>query len=244
MFLLVIAASAGVLPAEESKGGGDKSVPGNTTAVQDPMPVQPRETAGPDSEETPLPESTVPAHSQESFVSGLGQPAAKQDMIPAMPKDTSGFDSSDESMKFPLFRAVGGLGVVLCLMVALYLGARKFFPHYFKKSVSEQNLKILETLPMGDRRSIALIEVAEKRFLIGNTQQQINLLTEIEESVPLASPFQAPSGISKKEEIKESEDSFKNLFEFEKKRPMPNSGNPLPEDIRTKMRMLREALER
>ncbi|MBN2319533.1 MAG: flagellar biosynthetic protein FliO [Acidobacteria bacterium] len=153
-------------------------------------------------------------------------------------------ETSDESFQFPLYRTVGGLGLVLCLMVALYFGTRKFFPQYFQKASSEQNLKILETLSMGDRRSIALIQVADKRFLIGNTAHQINLLTEISEPIPLQTEVNEPSRPSVEKERKESGNSFRNLFEFEKKRPVPNPGNPLPEDIRTKMRLLREALER
>ncbi len=158
------------------------------------------------------------------------------------PQETPVSETSDDSFQFPLLRTVGGLGLVLCLMVALYFGARKYFPQYFQKAPSEQNLKILETLSMGDRRSIALIQVADQRFLIGNTQHGINLLTTISGSTPLTPEINEPPRPSQRKNG--SGNSFKNLFEFEKKRPVPNPGNPLPEDIRTKMRLLREALER
>ena len=79
------------------------------------------------------------------------------------PQEAFVSEASDESFQFPLYRTVGGMGLVLCLMIALYFGARKFFPQYFRKADSEQNLKVLETLSMGDRRSIALIQVADKR---------------------------------------------------------------------------------
>jgi hypothetical protein len=49
---------------------------------------------------------------------------------------------------------------------------------------------------------------------------------------------------SKSPAIKESMAPFRNLFEVEKKRPTQYAGNPLPEDIRIKMRQLRESLER
>lgn len=160
------------------------------------------------------------------------------------PQEILESETSDESFQFPLFRTVGCLGLVFCLMVALYFGARKFFPQYFQKADAEQNLKILETLNMGDRRSISLIQVADKRFLIGNTSNQINLLTEISESSPSSSEENETLQSSPKKEKKESGNSFRNLFEFEKKRPVPNDGNPLPDDIRVKMRLLREALER
>lgn len=171
-----------------------------------------------------------------------GESAAVEIPFQEQPQETPISEASDESFQFPLLRTVGGMGLVLCLMVALYFGARKYFPQYFQKAPSEQNLRILETLSMGDRRSIALIQVADQRFLIGNTQHGINLLTTISGSTPLTPeinesprPTQGKNG---------SGNSFKNLFEFEKKRPVPNPGNPLPEDIRAKMRLLREALER
>jgi len=160
------------------------------------------------------------------------------------PQEFPESESSEGSFQFPLYRTVGGLGLVLCLMLGLYFGARKYFPQYFQKADLEKNLKILETLSMGDRRSIALIQVADKRYLVGNTSNQINLLTTLSEPIPQEDEVAAPEALSGDTAKKESGNSFRNLFEFEKKRPVPNTGNPFPEDIRTKMRLLREALER
>ena len=86
-----------------------------------------------------------------------------------------------------MFRAMGGLGLVLFLMIAGYFAARKFAPRYFAKGASETNLKIIETLSMGDKRSISMIQVGNSRFLVGNTAHQINLLTELPESISVVS---------------------------------------------------------
>ncbi len=153
-------------------------------------------------------------------------------------------ESPAEPFQFPVFRTIGGLGLVLSLMVALYFGARKYFPQYFQKTDSEKKLRMLETLSMGDRRSIALIQVAGTRFLVGNTPHQINLLTTISEPIPSVNEAATSTSPNIEQENKESVDSFRNLFEFEKKRPVQNSASPLPEDIRKKMRLLREALDR
>jgi flagellar biosynthetic protein FliO len=171
-----------------------------------------------------------------------GESATMEIPFQEQPQEIPISETSDESLQFPLLRTVGGLGLVLCLMVALYFGARKCFPRYFQKAPSEQNLRVLETISMGDRRSIALIQVDDQRFLIGNTQHGINLLTTISGSTPLAPEINEPPRPAQGKNG--SGNSFKNLFEFEKKRPVPNPGDPLPEDIRTKMRLLREALER
>lgn len=187
-------------------------------------------------EVTPDPEFTFQAQPQESPNSEITFQAQPQEsLMPEIPA---------ESFQFPVFRTIGGLGLVLSFMVALYFGARKYFPQYFQKADSEKNLRMLETLSMGDRRSIALIQVAGMRFLVGNTSHQINLLTTIPEPNPSANEAGAPTSPYVEKENKKSGDSFRNLFEFEKKRSVQNSGNPLPEDIRNKMRLLREALDR
>jgi flagellar biogenesis protein FliO len=160
------------------------------------------------------------------------------------PPVTSGVDAHDSNLGFPLFRTIGGLGLVLCLMTGGYFAARKLAPRYFPKNASERNLKVIETLSMGDRRSISMIEVGASRFLIGNTPQQINLLAALPEPLSAVSEPEALPVISKGAVPKESMIPFRNLFEVEKKRSAQFAGNPLPEDIRAKMRQLRASLER
>jgi len=153
-------------------------------------------------------------------------------------------ESRDADLQFPLFRTLGGLGIVLCLMVGAFLAAKKFAPRYFNKPASERNLKIIETLSMGDRRSISLVEVANSRFLIGNTPHQINLLAALPEPLSLVSEPEAAPAASKGPGKKESRVPFRNLFEVEKSRSLQFAANPLPDDLRAKMRQLRDALER
>jgi flagellar biosynthetic protein FliO len=150
----------------------------------------------------------------------------------------------DPGASYSMFRALGSLGLVLFLMIAGYFAARKFAPRYFAKGASDNNLKIIETLSMGDKRSISMIQVGKSRFLVGNTAHQINLLTELPESISVFSEPETLSETPKASSLKESRIPFKKLFEIEKKRPTQFATNPLPDDIRNKMRQLREALER
>ena len=145
---------------------------------------------------------------------------------------------------YSMFRAIGGLGLVTFLLIAGYFAARKFAPRHFAKGASDKNLKIIETLSMGDKRSISMIQVGNSRFLVGNTAHQINLLTGLPESISIISEPEALSVPPKASSPKESMVPFKKIFEIEKKRPTQLATNPLPEDIRNKMRQLREALER
>lgn len=145
---------------------------------------------------------------------------------------------------YSMFRAIGGLGLVTFLMIAGYFVVKKFPPLYFAKGASEKSLKVIETLSMGDKRSISMIEVGNSRFLVGNTAHQLSLLMALPESAPLISKPEtlpeSPKGPSKKEAML----PFRKMFEIEKKRPTQFATNPLPDDIRNKMRQLREALER
>jgi flagellar biogenesis protein FliO len=149
-----------------------------------------------------------------------------------------------EEYRFPIYQTIGGLGLVLSLIAAGFFGLRKFAPQYFTKCSSEKTLKVIETLSMGDRRSISLIQVAESRFLVGNTAHQINFLTALPAALSLVSEPESPQIEVKNETKKEPKTHFRNLFEVEKSRSAPQAGHPLPEDLRTKMRQLREALER
>jgi flagellar biosynthetic protein FliO len=153
-------------------------------------------------------------------------------------------DLQDAGIHFPVIRTLGGMGLVLCLMIGLYFAARKFAPQYFIKKPSERNLQVIETLSMGDRRSISLIEVAGNRFLIGNTPHQINLLAALPEPISLVSKPEAISANTEENVRSESNLVFRSLFETAKKGRAQHMANPLSEDIRNKMRQLNAALER
>jgi flagellar biogenesis protein FliO len=150
----------------------------------------------------------------------------------------------DSGTHSSVLRAAGGLGLVMFLMICTFLVARKYAPRYFNKPASQKCMKILETLAMGDKRSISLIEVSGSRFLVGNTPQQINFLTALPEPVSMVSEPEAGVPAPKPTNKKASAAPFRSLFEVEKNRPAQQSGNPLPDDLRVKMRQLRDALER
>ena len=145
-----------------------------------------------------------------------------------------------------MLRVFGGMGLVLCMLVGAYIGIRKFAPGYFPKTSSDgKNLKIVESIGMGDRRSIALVEVGGKRFLIGSTPQQINLLTTLPEHFSLVAEEYEVNTVKVANGLKEEGErqTFRNLFEMGKRRPVRHPEKVLPDEVRQKMRRLREALE-
>ncbi len=144
---------------------------------------------------------------------------------------------------FSLFKAAGGFGLVLSLIALGYFGARKYFPQRFVRGGLERNLKLVETLSIGEKRSVAVIEFDNQRYIVGNTPNQITLLAALpakvapaEEARPASTP---PFELSK---TRITSDTFRNLYEVEKTNGVGNR-RPLPPDIRAKMRQLRESLE-
>jgi flagellar biogenesis protein FliO len=150
----------------------------------------------------------------------------------AIPPTTTAPAEASGIPDYPVFRTLGGLGVVISMIVLGFFAARKYAPQFFNRTPCEQRLKILESLSMGDKRSIALVQVEGACYLVGNTGHQINLLAQLPQDFPQSRPgYGLDSG-----------DSFRKLYEVEKK---PGKGVPkaIPPDVRAKMRQLREALE-
>lgn len=143
---------------------------------------------------------------------------------------------------FPVARAVGGLGIVLSLIVGGFVAVRKFAPQVLRGGAPDKMLRVLETLPMGEKRSLAVVQVGDQRLLIGSTSQQISVLSALGGSWP--TPREA--GIEPRDQSVPSRpprDSFKGLYETEKGRRSAGPGRAIPADIRAKMKQLREGLE-
>ncbi len=167
-------------------------------------------------------------------VAAAGQGSAP---MPAMQSNEAPMASTGVT----ILQTLGGLGVVCSLIVFGFLAAKKFAPQYFTRSLGGKNLKVIETVSMGEKRAIALIQVGTKRLLVGNTAQQITLLAQLDEQIAVVSdpePVPAPSP-------KSSTESFRNLYDVEKSRGKAGLGRTrtISPDVRAKMRQLREALE-
>ena len=144
---------------------------------------------------------------------------------------------------FPMIKTVGGFGLVLSLILVGFMLFRKFAPQYMGKRTQERFLRLIETLPMGEKRNIVLVQAGARKLLLASTAGQITLLTSLADGT---GPATLNGGdAAENESSAASLGSFRNLYEMEKKvSPVRPAVRPiLPPDIRGKMQELRKALE-
>ncbi|MDJ0840419.1 MAG: flagellar biosynthetic protein FliO [Acidobacteriota bacterium] len=101
------------------------------------------------------------------------QPVPTLDQDDAVPKE---FDSTSV-----FFNTIGKLMIVIGLVILLGYLSKKFLPSRFGGVSQEGHLKLIQSLPLGTRRFVSLIEADGKRFLVGVTENQINLLKALDD---------------------------------------------------------------
>src|SRR5207249_11404596 len=70
------------------------------------------------------------------------------------------------------------LGIVLVL---IYFILRKVLPFFMQTSTfRHRTVRILERLPVDQKRSLLVVEIQEKFYLLGSAEGQINVLMELD----------------------------------------------------------------
>jgi len=147
-----------------------------------------------------------------------------------------------------LVKTAGAVGLILCLIFAGFWAFRKFAPQYFGGRTGPKTLRLAETIMMGDKRSIALIELGDQRFLVGSTPNQISLLATVGgmQSVEPKARAGEPAELKSAPEAAGGRNgSFIDYIISEKNGggARPAKAKAIPPDIRGKMRELKQALE-
>ena len=94
--------------------------------------------------------------------------------------DPNMFDLSnnDNGMVGTLFKSV--LMIIVLGGVAVYL-SRKFMPKI--RPTSGRDISIRETIHLGPQKTVHIIEVGSKRFLVGSSSESINMLADVTENL-------------------------------------------------------------
>ena len=109
------------------------------------------------------------------------------DRLPFMAESTRQEEQAAPSTGGLMLRTLGALLLIVGLIAAAAWGLRRFGGARFGKPVEDApSLSVLNSVALGDKRSIAVIRFGERTMLIGSTAQSITLLAE-ETTQPLAS---------------------------------------------------------
>lgn len=80
--------------------------------------------------------------------------------------------------------------IFLSLVIALiYFLLRKVLPSLMRMTAfKNQTIRILERVPLDQRRSMLVVEIQEKVYLVGSAEGQINILMELDREKLPAKP--------------------------------------------------------
>ena len=177
----------------------------STTAHQEPKATKPKvstEAASKPKTSTSV-QSTEAKSSTEAKAATappLGSsPVPEAKTVPAEEKLPFKLNDRPESTPEPpsisglLLRTFGALLLIVGLIAAAGWGLRYFGIINFGKSPGETTgLQVLNTVPLGERRSLTIVKFGARTLLIGSTPQGLTLLAEQQDEAEINHDFAAP----------------------------------------------------
>jgi flagellar biosynthetic protein FliO len=127
--------------------------------------------------------SAQPAsNSNESKESGPGSNESKPDTKSEDSLFANDQDFFQESKYNPVggefsFRAIIAILFVLALFIAAIYVSKKFLPKI--TNLPGKEIRIIETIHLGPRKAVHLLEIENRRFLIGSTNESITKLADL-----------------------------------------------------------------
>ncbi len=103
----------------------------------------------------------------------LYSPRQRPDVKPPIP--------GSENLSGTLTKLVMSLAIVIGLIVAFGYFAKRILPRQFGIAGGEASMRLVQNLALGPNRFVSLVEVDGRRFLLGVTENQINLLNALDE---------------------------------------------------------------
>ena len=77
-----------------------------------------------------------------------------------------------------ILQTISALALVFGLLGALYWLSSRYSGRL--GGVSSRKIKIVEKLPLGDRRSLLLVEIGQQSYLVGSTAHNISMIAPLE----------------------------------------------------------------
>lgn len=152
-----------------------------------PKPVSPSTEAKPEAKTEPKADAKAAATTTTS------EPKAEAERLPFKLAEHADATPQPPSMAGLLLRTLGALLFLVGLIAAAGWALRYFGIINFGKAQMEAGgLKVVNTLPLGERRSLMIVKFGERTLLIGATPQGLSLLAEQQEEAALPNHYDAP----------------------------------------------------
>ena len=85
------------------------------------------------------------------------------------------------SLTSATLKMVGVLAVVLAVLFGLVFLLKKLSPMFGRRAAAGQEMELLAQYPLGPKKVLAVVRIGERVLLLGVTDTNINLLTEIQD---------------------------------------------------------------
>ena len=90
-------------------------------------------------------------------------------------------ENSGQNLVTSSFKTFGALLLVLALIVVLSWLAKKYL-HFLPSAMAKGGvIKVLETKPLGSKRSLHIVEIEEHRILVGSSEGGISFLKKLDD---------------------------------------------------------------
>lgn len=125
---------------------------------------------------------------QAAQSSSAGSPADGNSVLSGRDNLFFNQDKSDADLGSAVYRMILGVSVVVVLGVAAIYVSKKVLPRF--SAIQGKQIKVLETVHLGSRKTIYLIEIAGQQVLVGSTSDRFSKLADIypEKGFPLNPP--------------------------------------------------------
>lgn len=124
----------------------------------------------------------LPVHAQSPAQSGMETGVLTGQLLADHWPASEGVTLSQES-SFDLGHSLGRMVFALVVVIGLMLFILKYIlPRLHRRRFgSSQRIRILERSPLDLKKSLCLVEVEQRRFLLGLSEQSVSLIAELRE---------------------------------------------------------------
>jgi len=128
---------------------------------------------------SPAPQPEGMTTSIEAKTGSAATPARSDDRLPFMSETPKENDESAPSTGGLMLRTLGALLLIVGLIIAAAWGMKRFGGARFgQASEDAPRLSVLNSVGLGDKRSLAVVRFGERTLLIGSTSHSISLIAE------------------------------------------------------------------